>query len=107
MGVSVGVGHAALACARRVKLSSGNRRGPRADIVAVGMQKIEDEEYQTRRVAGIRRGLDQAEGGGAVGEDAAQFAVEIGLARDERRHSRGDPAEYLCVQSSPVMAETA
>jgi hypothetical protein len=33
----------------------------RADIVAVEMQKVEDEEHQPGRVAGIRRGLDHAE----------------------------------------------
>ena len=54
------------------------------------MQKIEDEKHQPGRVAGIRCGLDHAERGDAVGKDAAQFAVEIGLARAERRHGRGD-----------------
>jgi hypothetical protein len=63
---------------------------PRADIVAVEMQKVENEVHQPGRVAGIGRGLDHAERGDAVGGDAAQFAVEVGLTRPERRHGRGD-----------------
>jgi hypothetical protein len=63
---------------------------PGADIVAVEMQKVEDEEHQPRRVANIRRGLDYAERGDAVGEDSTQFAVEIGLTSAEPRHRRGD-----------------
>jgi hypothetical protein len=39
---------------------------PRADIIAVEMQKIEEEEHQPGRVAGVRRGLDHPEGGAAV-----------------------------------------
>src|ERR1700738_1712043 len=48
-----------------------------------------------RRVAGVRRGLDHAERGDAVGEDAAQLAVEIGLARPERRHGLGDRRVFV------------
>jgi hypothetical protein len=33
---------------------------------------------------------DHAEGGDAVGEDPAQLAIEIGLARAERLHGRGE-----------------
>jgi hypothetical protein len=65
---------------------------PRAEVVAVELQKVEDEVGQTGRVAGVRCGLDHAEQGDAVGEDAAQFAVEIGLARAERRDGRGESA---------------
>ena len=66
-----------------------------ADVVAVEMQKIEDEIHQPGHVAGIRGGLDHAEGGYAVGEHAAQLAVEIGVARDERRHGRGDRRIFM------------
>ena len=62
----------------------------RGDVLAVAMQQVEDEIDQPGGVAGIRGGLDHAEGGDAVREDAAQFAVEIGLARIERRHGRRD-----------------
>jgi hypothetical protein len=34
---------------------------PRADILAVEMQKVEDEEHEPGRIAGIRRSLDHAE----------------------------------------------
>ena len=54
------------------------------------MQKIEDEEHEPGRVARIRRGLDHAEGGDAVGEDAAQLAVEIGPCGGQSRHGLGD-----------------
>jgi hypothetical protein len=67
----------------------------RGDDVAVEMQKVENEIHQPGRVAGIRRGLDHAEGGDAVGKDAAQLAVEISLARAERRHGIGDRRVFL------------
>ena len=54
------------------------------------MEKIEQEEHEPGGVAGVRRQLDHAERGDAVGAHAAQFAVEIGLARAERRDGRGD-----------------
>jgi hypothetical protein len=54
------------------------------------MEKIEQEENECRRVAAVRRELDDVERGDAVGTDAAQFAVEIGLAYIERRHGFGD-----------------
>jgi hypothetical protein len=57
------------------------------------MQKIEDEINQPGRVAGVRRGLDHAEI--AVREHAAQFAVEIGLARPERRYGLGDRRVFV------------
>ena len=76
---------------RALRSISGRAR----DILAVEMQKIEDEEDQPGRVAGIRRGLDHAEGGDAVREDAAQLAVEIGLTRAERRHGRGDRRIFM------------
>jgi hypothetical protein len=54
------------------------------------MQQIEQKERQPGGVAGVGRGLDPRKRGDAVGADAAQFAVEIGLAGIERRHSFGD-----------------
>jgi hypothetical protein len=62
----------------------------RGHVLAVEMQQIENEIHQPGRVAGVRRGLDHAEGRDAVREGAAQFAVGIGLARIERRHGFGD-----------------
>src|SRR5205823_10900146 len=65
------------------------------------MPVSEDKIYQPHRVAGIRRGLDHAERGDAVGKHAAQFAVEIGLRGRQRRHGAAIGG-YLWVQSSPV-----
>jgi hypothetical protein len=48
------------------------------------VQKIEQEEHEPGRVAGIRCQLDHAEGGDAVGAYAAQLAVEISLPSVER-----------------------
>jgi len=59
------------------------------------MQKVEDEVNQPDRVAGVRCRLDHAERGDAVAEDAAQFAVDIGSARTERRHRRGDRRVFV------------
>jgi len=50
------------------------------------MEKIAQEEHQRRRVAAVRCQLDDIERGDAVGADAAQLAVEIGLARVESGH---------------------
>ena len=75
---------------RQPRLALDQRQG--ADVLAVEMQQVEYEIHQPGRVAGIRRGPDHAEGGYAVGEHAAQFAVKIGLARAERRYGRGDRA---------------
>ena len=54
------------------------------------MQKIEQEEDQRGRVGAIRGELDDVEGGDPVGPDAAELAIEIGLARVERRDRLGD-----------------
>ena len=54
------------------------------------MEEIEQEEDESAVVAGVRGILDQAEGGGAVGPDAAQLAVEIGLSRWELCKCRSD-----------------
>ena len=52
-------------------------------------------EDQRRRVAAVRRKLDDVECGDAVRADAAQFAVEIGLARIERGHGLGDSRIFM------------
>ena len=52
-------------------------------------------KHQSGRIAGVRCGLDHAERCDAVGKDAAQLAVEIGLARAERRHRRGDQRVFM------------
>ena len=59
------------------------------------MRKIEDEINHPGRVADVRRGLDHAERRDAVREHAAQFAVEIGLARPERRYDLGDRRVFV------------
>jgi hypothetical protein len=48
------------------------------------MQEIENKIDQPGRIPGIRRGLDHAEGGDAVGIDAAKLAIEISLACPKR-----------------------
>jgi len=68
---------------------------PGGDIVAVEMQKIEQVKDKPRRAAGVRCGLQAAEGRNAVGADAAEFAVEIGLTRVERRHGFGDRGIFV------------
>jgi hypothetical protein len=57
------------------------RNRHRGDRFAIKVEEIEQEEDESAAVAGVRGVLDQAEGGGAVGPDAAQLAVEIGLSR--------------------------
>ena len=83
-GTSSGILSVASGCSRRHSRSSSvvfmqQRRKarfaldqrPDADILAIEMQKVEDEEHQPGRVAGIRCGLDHTERGDAVGKDAA------------------------------------
>jgi len=53
--------------------------GLRSEILAVEVDQIEQEEHECRGVAGIGGELNDAEARDAVGGDAAQFAVEIGL----------------------------
>ena len=67
----------------------------RAQIFAVEVQKIEQEEHEGRGVAAVRRGLDHAERCDAVGADAAQLAVEVGLPGAKRRHGRGDRRVFV------------
>ena len=63
---------------------------PRPEIFAVEVEKIEQEEDERRRVAAVRSELNDVEGSDAVGTDAAEFAVEIGLAHIELDHGLGD-----------------
>jgi hypothetical protein len=65
-------------------------QGAGAEILAVEVEEIEQEEHEAGGVAGVGRQLDHAERGDAVGAHAAEFAVEIGLARRERRYRRRD-----------------
>ena len=64
--------------------------GRAREILAVEIKKIEQEEHEAGGVAGVGRQLDHAERGDAVGAHAAQFAVEIGLARGKRGDGPGD-----------------
>ena len=59
------------------------------------VQKIEQVKDKPRRAAGVRCGLQAAEGRNAVGADAAQFAVEISLTRAERCHGFGDRGIFV------------
>jgi hypothetical protein len=66
-----------------------------ADVFAIQVEKIEQEEHQPGGIAVIGRGLDHAEGGDAVGAHAAQLAVEIGLFGPERRDGPGDRRIFM------------
>ena len=74
----------------RVHSTAIPHQRPGAEIFAVEVEKIEQEEDEGGGIAAVGRQLDHAEGGDAVGADAAQLAVEIGLAGTERVHRRGD-----------------
>ena len=65
-------------------------QGSGAEILAVEVEEIEQEEHEAGGVAGVGRHLDHAERGDAVGAHAAEFAVEIGLARRERGYRGRD-----------------
>jgi hypothetical protein len=70
------------------------------------MHQLEDKILQPGRIDGIRRGLDQARGGNAVGKEAAQFASRWAC----RAPSDATPAAiagYLRVQSSPVRVKSS
>ena len=54
------------------------------------LRRSEQEKDESAAVTRVRCVLDQAERGGAVGANAAQFAVKIGLPRRERRYPLGD-----------------
>ena len=57
---------------------------PHAQIFAVEVQKIEQEEDERGGIAAVGCCLDHPERGDAVGAHAAQFAVEIGLRGTDR-----------------------
>src|SRR6516164_10317723 len=67
----------------------------RADGFAVEVEQVEQKKDQSGGVPRIRRVLDQAEGGRAVGPDAAEFAVKIGLPRRDLRERRGDRRVFM------------
>ena len=63
---------------------------PRADVVAIEVQEVEQEEYQRPVIACLGRGLYEAERGRAVEAKPAQLPVEIRLSRPE-----GPPIDML------------
>ena len=65
------------------------------DGFAIEVEEIEQEKHQSIAVAAVRCVLDQAERGGAVGTNAAQLAVEIGLPRRERCDGRRDRRVFM------------
>jgi hypothetical protein len=73
---------------RKTFLACGE--GPGAEILAVEIEQIEEEEDQRGGVPVVRSELDDVERGNAVGSDAAQFAITIGLAGAKLRHSPGN-----------------
>src|SRR5438552_1602743 len=68
-------------CARSVVWSADPRRRDTADRTG---------RRPAPPVGAVQSKLDDVEAGDAVGANAAQFAVEIGLARAERRDGRSD-----------------
>ena len=54
------------------------RNRHRGGRFAIQMEQIEQEKDERLAVAGVRCVPDQAERGGAIGANAAQFAVKIG-----------------------------
>ena len=68
---------------------------PRADVLAVEVEKIEQQEHEASSVAGVRSQLDHAERRDAVGGDAAQLAIEIGPARAEGGHGLCDRGIFI------------
>jgi hypothetical protein len=88
-------------------LTRANRRAvpcarlrPCREILAVEIKKIEQKEHEAGGIADVGRQLDHAERGDAVVAHAAQLAVEIALARAERRDGPG----YLRIFVGPVEA---
>ena len=62
---------------------------------AIEVEEIEQEKHESIAIAAVRCILDQAEGGGAVGANAAQLAVEIGLPRRQRFDRRRDRRVFM------------
>jgi hypothetical protein len=69
-------------------LTLDERRAP--EILAVEKGEIEQEKDQGRRVAAVRGELHNIEGGDAIGADATQLTIQIGLASEERLHGLAD-----------------
>src|SRR5438067_2116647 len=68
---------------RDVRQQSGEPRLPldqrqRAEVLTIEMQKVEDKIQQPAGIASVRRGLDHAERGDAVGVDAAEVRATYG-----------------------------
>src|SRR5262249_58409032 len=71
------------------------RNRHRGDRFAIEVEEIEQEKDESAAVARVRGVLDQAERDGAIGPDAAQLAVEIGLSRREQRYRCGDRRIFM------------
>jgi hypothetical protein len=56
----------------------------RVNGFAIEVEQIEQKKHESIAVAAVRCVLDQTERGGAIGANAAQLAVEIGLPRRQR-----------------------
>jgi hypothetical protein len=72
------------------RAASCGHQGTCGEVLAVEIKKIEEEKHESGGAAGVGGQLDHAERGDAVGAHAAEFAVEIGLARGQCRNRRGD-----------------
>ena len=68
---------------------------PRIEILAVEVQKIEQEEDERRRVAAVACELVDVERDDAFETHAAHLAVERGLALIERRQAFGDRRIFM------------
>jgi hypothetical protein len=66
----------------------------------IEVEEIEQEKHQSIAVAAVRCILDHAEGGAAIGANAAQLPVKIGL--PGRQGFDAVIVGYLRVQSRPV-----
>lgn len=71
------------------------RQRPHADGFAIEVEEIEQEKDEGVAFTGVRCVLDQAERGCAVGADAAQLPVEIGLFGGERCNRRSDACVFI------------
>ena len=89
-------------CEQRAQPLLALDQRPRPQILAVEVEKIEQKENQRCRVDAIRSKLDDVEHGDAIVAHAAQFAVEVGLARIEFGHGFGDRRILICpVEACP------
>jgi len=74
-------------------LTLGER--PFDEILAVGVQEVEQEEYESVGVTAVRSGLNHIERGRAVRAHAAQLAVEICLRYWKGSERLGDSRIFL------------